>query len=122
MKTINELLHRWAGLEPEVCSLDTDSGQAFFWHDGDNSIYIDMLDNPYDRFMLAGFVQQAVESRGWYCVVKTRFTKDEPHWAYVEEMGTVDSNRPHGQCSDDSPAHALLAAYIKALEAVAEVV
>lgn len=119
MKTINELLHRWAELEPGVCSLDTDSGQAFFWHDGDNSIYIDMLDDPYDKFMLAGFVQQAVDGQGLRASIRIGAVLARYR---AEIMFTINGHEGmvHAD-SDDSPAHALLAAYIKALEAVAEV-
>ena len=66
-------------------------------------VRLEQFDIEYEGDLIQGIIQRAAIKRGWYCQVV---------WgAYIGYMATVEGNTEEG----DSPAAALLAAYLGAL-------
>src|SRR5690606_34395902 len=105
---MTELLRKWAQHEPERCSFDGDTCRLA-WR----------LDEPGDttkaemnNAMTLAAVIEAIEARGWWWNVGT--TLQEPVQAYVQSP-----ERNFRPVRAETPAAALLGAYVAALEAEA---
>lgn len=114
---MTELLKRWAQHEPERCSFDGDTCRLN-WR----------LDEPGDTTqaemhvaMTLAAVIEAIEARGWrLTLVHNPWREERPKWgawlSRYEEGDLALARRDH---EADTPAEAVLSAYVAALEAEA---
>lgn len=123
MNELTELLQRWASVAPDEC-VSQDNG------DFTVKIYGNLNIDPSDidkwlEWEIQGAVQQAIEARGWdWQLFKGTYEGNHKHedgtvfWEGVVTVGKMDAFKFLGDVqSIYSPAHALLAAYVQALEA-----
>lgn len=115
--TLEALLRRWAELEPDHCMVreSGEYGSAPVVHlDGIGWDHMPLDDYDDLRMCTQFAVQQAIEARGmWWAldndVVDKKYAAvvNERRWGNLDWYGF----------SDDTPAAALLSAYLQALEA-----
>ena len=110
--TLEALLRRWAELEPDACEYDTDLGCY--------SVVVGDLWIPLDNWHTKAYTaqaatQEAIERRGlhWSVWTNPSDTREPPYGAAV----WVDlSDEETDRYGADTPAAALLSAYVQALE------
>lgn len=125
---MRELLERWSRLEPERCMSGPPTthicvvvqvGDIDIFHDGAHTV---MLDRPSakQRALLLAAVIEAIEARGWdYRLSSSTPQPGMTHaivWTGASRPGTR-TYRPSHDAHGDTPAAALLGAYLAALEA-----
>lgn len=126
-ETLTTLLARWAELEPERCTfIEAHKGihnDLYNFPRLDWSVDIKDLgpeghfsdpDKNCDLACIQGAVQEAIQARGWSWDMRHNQYGGVGFEATVWDMG------PEYHCIGQSPAAALLSAYLKALEAEAE--
>ena len=108
---MEESLKRWAELESDRCSID-EQGRAWIETEYANfTTYIDEV-LEQNQMLILGATMQAIETRGWDW--RIAYVKPDVWFASVY---TTPSYKPEIDAkSEDSSAHALLSAYIRALE------
>jgi hypothetical protein len=108
---MEELLKRWAELEPKWCEFELPIGRFYVHYNLNNGHYgnIYNLDDPTLAHIQRA-IQNAIEARGWDMTLERRNTMGG--WAWFADTATS------GITIMNTPAEALLSAYIKALEAV----
>lgn len=115
---MTDLLERWSLIEPKRCRVNVnDYGDMAFWV----SIGGDMVLVAHTRSLKAtpeernavtlGAVIEAIEARGWHWQLSCSPPRD-----YIAIVWTDDMSVPNS--ADESPAAALLSAYLDAVEAV----
>ena len=119
---MEELLKRWAELEPDRCEID-EQGRAWIETEHANfTVYVDEVLEK-DHMLILGATMQAIESRyGWWSFPNSRSVpwsipmNNESRFKY--EACVCLSREPVYKLSNNSPADALLEAYLKALDEV----
>lgn len=109
---MTELLKRWAELEPERCRVSDAAAHlrspfAFRIH------WATLTADPINLAVVLAAVIEAIQARGWFWNVGT--TLQEPVQAYVQSP-----ERTFRPVRAETPAAALLGAYLAALEAEGE--
>lgn len=102
---LESLLRRWTELEPEWCKIDPTHGLCVAA--GETWAPTRWMD--YSDYIVQGAAQQAIEARGWEWQVArtTNFLDQMFVWANVMGVAGIA----------DTPAAAILTAYLSALEA-----
>lgn len=103
---LEALLRRWAELEPGRCRLDTATNDLGVmlrdnWKKG-----LTFMGEP-DPERIQGAVQEAIEARGWHWTIQGKIQKT---YAHIDNIG--------GGAYADSPAAALLKAYLAAVKSI----
>jgi hypothetical protein len=109
-ETMTELLKRWSELEPERCEYQEETEYYHVMRNGRwaKATIIATLD--YDR--IQGAVQEAINVHEWPWSVDCKSVEDEEYTASI-----IGGSFYAEEGSNDTPAAALLSAYLKALEA-----
>ncbi len=118
MKTINELLARWAELEPGTVSnpYKGEGPDSFYYMDGTAlNTWSSYINTGVNEANLQWVVQRSIEANGMFWCRGRDMVQIVRNGEGVVLGGVIEFEY-------ESFTHALLAAYIKALEAVAEVV
>lgn len=115
MNELEALLRRWAELEPERCKFLDGAGpiSGFYVSGayGDVSVY-QKGRHAHPAYIEAA-VRECIESRGWTWIIESSTTAPR-YGAALDEMGNASLEWENA----DTPAAALLSAYIKALESL----
>ena len=112
VNTMEELLKKWAELEPERCEIRDD--KAWIERGVDNlSVWMDDRFTDKEKDIILGAVIEAVQASGW----DWRIARVKPD-AWFASVYTTTSYEPEIDAkSNHSPTHALLASYLDALYA-----
>lgn len=115
---MRDLLERWAQLEPERCARRSDVESEKYpvvvdLRNGNFGLTIAAPVDGHERSYVLGATIEAITERGWWWRLGSFGTNPEIR-AYV---GPPDPSYAPRPCSGDSPAEALLVAYLSALEA-----
>jgi hypothetical protein len=107
---MTELLKRWAELEPKRCRFDR---KDYEWCVLTSTGWGCMDEGYLDKGWIQYAVQQAIEARGWEYTSGYRVGRNQMQYhGFVDTL--IGANR-HTVYSTNSPAHALLSAYLQAL-------
>lgn len=106
---MKDLLQEWAELEPSRCKFEAWADNYGHWVQQDIiTVWVGpRASGGYKVEIIQHAVQQAIEARGWV-------------WSLVmQHTGSKYLASARGRLgrSDDSPAHALLSAYLQAIKA-----
>ena len=109
---MEKLLKRWAERAPDECYFYTDFVRLYLTQDMQFEIPLFELEDKKVNASILLFTMQAIEARGWkgFIVFQSGF-----YQASIEQLDTGKSDAAN---SEESPAHALLEAYLKALDEV----
>lgn len=125
MKDLKTLIEKWSAIEPEQCQfLDTVGmwvGDIEKMEDGNHSFYeFGTFEDGFNEYHVQGILQKAIIARRWfYNLTIARETKDKPLF-YVCQVYTCSWDGLHSGQTTKGPAHAMLEAYVKALESFEE--
>lgn len=114
--SLEALLERWAGLEPERCQIiDRWAPDPVLLITSDNPHGWRVGVGPWSRPTIQSAVQEAIEARGWHWLVG--HSGDNGRMFGCVTLPQSPKARPLSRENGDSPAVALLAAYLAAIEA-----
>jgi len=126
MKDFKTLIEKWSAIEPQRCRF---LGTVGMWvgdikkvEDGNHSLFefikFGTFENGFNEYSVQGILQKAIIAHGWYYnLTIAREAKDKP-LTYVCQVYTCSWDGLHSGQTTQGPAHAMMEAYVKALEAV----
>ena len=117
MSDIGELLERLKGADPETFGLLDQIDSMIFWkHPGAKSeAEEDLLNALVFNSVLAGCIQRAIAARGWHWLLEDA---DLSIGDGLYESDIYEGSEIYSHVRGDTPAEAILAAYLAALEAM----